>query len=197
MVQEWGQYRSQRNTAQTAHRGRETQLLSRESARNSHTNSQRRIKIFSAEQKEKSLSGSERSTSRRKPGIEVTKTLLKRISDMYTEKDFQNSSGVCSHKEESTGLMTLNASGRGVADEYQLNDSDLPIIANHTITLSYSRNPLSFNDSGSWHDNSAPKVAPPSTPVMQNYMPRPQPSPVRKIEPVRTGFNLGGAKPIS
>ena len=162
-------------------RGREQQLISRESARNSHHNSQRKIKIFSAEQKEKSLSGSERSNSRRKPGIEVTKTLLKRITDMYSDKDFQNRRGGCSQKEESTGVMTLNASGRGVADEYQLNDSDLPVMANHTITMSYSRNPLSFNDSGNWNDNSVPKILPPQQ--VQTILVRPQltPSPVKRL----------------
>ena len=82
---------------------------------------------------------------------------------MYSDKDFQkrelhNRSGTCSQKEQSTG-MTLNASGRGAADEYQLNDSDLPAIVNHTIALSYSKNPLFSNDS-SWNDNSLPKIAP-------------------------------------
>ena len=114
---------------------------------------------------------------------------------MYTDKDFQNRTNY-GKKEESTGLITLNASGRGVADEYQLNESDLPTVNDHTITLSYSNNPLSFNDSGNWKEHShsqsqsrPPSVAltrPPSNqPAFQTpsltQISRPSVSPARKV----------------
>ncbi len=52
-------------------------------------NSQQKIKLVSADSKEKSFSRSDNSSAKKR-GIELTKTLLKRISGMYNDKDFQN-----------------------------------------------------------------------------------------------------------
>ena len=118
----------------------------------SNQNSLQRIKIVSIDSKEKSLSRSE-NNSAKKRGIELTKTLLKRISGMYNDKDLPNRSSFVksSNKDETTG-MTL--SGRGIYDEYQISDFDFQVPPNHTFNISTS-NPFSFNDSGNWNRNSS------------------------------------------
>lgn len=66
---------------------------------------------------------------------------------MYADKDFQKkSSYVKSNKDETTGIMTMTMSGRGVYDQYQLSDFDFQAVGNHTFN-----NSISFNDSGSWN----------------------------------------------
>ncbi len=84
----------------------------------SQQNSAKKIKVFSAENKDKSWARSDNSSTKKKSGIGLTKTLLKRISGMYTEKDFQNKSSIInkSNKEETTGIMTMTMSGRGACD---------------------------------------------------------------------------------
>jgi hypothetical protein len=72
---------------------------------------------------------------------------------MYNDKDFQNKSSYLakSNKEETTGIMTMTMSGRGVCDEYQLSDFDFVVNNNHTVN-SY-HNPPSYNQSGNWQTN--------------------------------------------
>ncbi len=116
----------------------------------SQQNSVQKIKIISAEGWEQAWSRSESQLVRKWGGIELTKTLLKRISGMYAEKDFQNRSSFVnkSRKDETTGIMTATMS-RGVCDEYQLSDFDFQL-PNRTLNLSTTHHHHSFNDSGSW-----------------------------------------------
>lgn len=133
-------------------RGRENYLMAAQTDLSMH-NSQQKIKLVSADSKEKSFSRSDNSSAKKR-GIELTKTLLKRISGMYHDKDFQHRTSFVnkSQKEETTGL-TMTMSGRGVYDEYQISDFDFQAPPNHTFNTSTS-NPLSFNDSGNWNRNS-------------------------------------------
>lgn len=88
------------------------------SSTHSQQGSLKKIKVFSAENNDKSWARSDNSSVKRKAGIGLTKTLLKRISGMYTEKDFQNKSSIINKctKEETTGIMTMTMSGRGACD---------------------------------------------------------------------------------
>ena len=90
--------RSQRNSHSRLFLHREHQNTSTTSLNTSQNSCQQGFRVFSAE-KNHSLSKSEnRSTGKRK-GISLTKTLLKRISGMYTDQDFQNDSNKLStHK---------------------------------------------------------------------------------------------------
>jgi hypothetical protein len=69
--------------------------------------SQPRIKIFSTENKEKSYSRSDNSSAKKR-GIGITKTLLKRISGMYNDKDFEGRTSYIKSNRDSTGVMTSN-----------------------------------------------------------------------------------------
>ena len=93
--------------------------------------------------------------------------------------------------------MTLNASGREAAEEYQLNESDLPAITNHAFTLSYSKSPLFSNDSASWNDRSLPKIAPLLVPTPHTLV-RKQPLLVQaKGRPTRDRIDLMGCDPTT
>ena len=89
-------------------------------------------------------------------GIEITKTLLRKISGMYTDKDFQNKSSYSnkSHREETTGIMTTSGKGLYDYDEYQMSDFDIQSNHqhNHLYNLENS-NTLSFRDSAHLRPN--------------------------------------------
>lgn len=95
-----------------------------------------------------SFGGSSNSSKRRKGGIGLTKTLLKKISGMYTSTDFKNS-----HISSNRSKATDPHRETQVYEEYQLSDFDMvnSLPQNNHTNLSISNNPLSnFNDSVNW-----------------------------------------------
>ena len=112
------QVKCQRNAeSRQLMQNRENNFILKKNA-NPQQRSQQKIKIFSAQNNQKSWSRSDNNSSKKRTGIELTKTLLKRISGMYTDKDFQNKySYLNKTSKEETTKMTL--SGR-VYDEYQI-----------------------------------------------------------------------------
>jgi len=123
------------------------------SSQHSINSSQPRIKIFSTENKDKSYSRSDNSSAKKR-GIGITKTLLKRISGMYNDKDFDGKTSYIKSNRHSIGIRTSNNITGKVNEEYQLNDSDFHISNNNRTFNISSSNPLSFNDSGNWHKTS-------------------------------------------